>query len=361
MEKTVLQSINIKHELEAIKPWINREMERIIPRQITEDWMKLTLGPAAYKYDIQTLQEEFAVPVWDFLDRGGKRWRPALMLWSCGSVQGKIEDALMFTPLPELIHTGTLIADDVEDKSEVRRGKPAIHVLYGLDTAVNNSGALYFLPQVLLYRNMGHLSAEKRLALFEVIGEEMFRASMGQAMDIHWHNHKRYDLTEEHYLQMCAYKTGVLARMSAKIGVILGNGSLEQINVLGKFAESIGVGFQIQDDILNLFPASQEWGKAVGDDITEGKRTILVLRALQLAPAKEKEELIQILKSHTRNEFEIIRAIEIIKKTGAVEYSLKRAEDIVIESWRNVENQLAESVFKQKLKALAEFVVQRKV
>ncbi|MDO8427978.1 MAG: polyprenyl synthetase family protein [Candidatus Diapherotrites archaeon] len=354
-------SVDIKHELKKLKPKIDQEMQKILPKKISNAWLNTALGKPVYKYHSETITEEVSKPIWDLLNRGGKRWRPALMIWCCTAVGGTEKKALPFTPIPEMVHNGTLVADDIEDGSEVRRGKPALHKLFGMDTAINDSNTLYFLPMIPVYRNLKKLSEKQQVQIYNVFVEEMLRVSLGQAMDIHWHKGKKTNLSEEHYLQMCLCKTGVLARMSAMIGGILGNGTKKQINALGEFAQSIGVGFQIQDDILNLVPESGEWGKTIGEDITEGKRTLLVLRALKKLNEKERKELIEILNSHTRFPNEIKRGIDLIQKTDAIEYAKGKAEEIVLGSWKKVDKELKESKAKQKLKALAEYSVQRKI
>ena len=354
-------SVNIKEELEKLKPKIDRELGKVIPRKITEKWLAHALGKPVYKYDTQTLTDEVSKPIWDFLDRGGKRWRPALLVWACQAVGGMEKQALPFTPIPELVHTGTIVADDIQDSSDMRRGKPAMHKLFGVDTAINDSNSLYFLPLISVYRNSHKLSEKQRVQMYDVYAEEMLRVSMGQAMDIHWHKGMKNNLTEDHYLQMCLCKTGVLARMSAMIGAVVGSGTQKQIQALGVFAQNIGVGFQIQDDILNLVPEDQKWGKEVGEDITEGKRSLMVLYALQHLDQHGKKELIGILNAHTKVPKEIQRAIQLFQSTGAMEYSKAKAEEIVLGSWKNLDKQLKESHAKKKLKALAVCVVLRRM
>ena len=342
------------------KPLVERELEKVLPRKASEKWLRNAAGKADYSYDSATISREFNKPVWEFLDRGGKRWRPVLMLSACKAVGGKESDALTFAPLPELVHEGTIIVDDIEDGAEVRRGKRAMHLLTGIDTAINNGNALYFLPLMLLYRNSRKLSDKKRLKIFELYGEEMLRLSLGQAMDIHWHKGKGR-VKERDYLQMCAYKTGVLARLSAKMGGILGNGTGRQIDALGKFAESLGVGFQIQDDILNIAPASGKWGKRVGEDICEGKRTLLVLHALRHLSRKDAKTLLGILNSHAKSPAKIKKAIELIEGAGSIDYARAKAGRIVAESWRRLDRVLPENEGKKELEAFAKFMVGREI
>jgi len=352
--------MNVMDLLGEKKKLVGREMEKVLPRRATKEWLAHALGKADFNSDECTINEEFNKPVWEFLDRGGKRWRPVLMLSSCKAVGGKESAALPFTPLPELIHNGTIIVDDVEDSAEMRRGKKPMHLLSGVDTAINNGNALYFAPLVLLYRNSHGLSDKKRNEIYDLYAEEMLRVSIGQAMDIHWHKGAK-KVSEASYLQMCVYKTGVLARFSAKLGGILGGGKKAEIEALGKFGEALGIGFQIQDDILNIAPTSEEWGKEVGEDISEGKRTLLVLRAFQELNEKEAGELAGILNSHSKKRKDIERAIVLIKKTDAIDYAGKKADSIVGESWKKLEKLLPPSEGKEELRAFTEFAVKRDI
>ena len=259
-----------------------------------------------------------------------------------------------------IVTHNTVMADDIEDSSTERRGRPCTHLLYGTDIALNDSNIMYFLPTVLLYRNK-KLSPGQKEKIYDLFAEEMMRVSIGQAMDIYWHRHQSVKVSEANYLQMCAYKTGVLARFSAKLGAVLGNASEKQVEALGKFGESLGVAFQIQDDILNLKPESGEWGKEVGDDIQEGKKTLLVIHALANAPKEKAKRLLEILERHSSGKKEIEEAIAIIGAAGSFGYAKEKALEIVEKSWAEAEKVLPESAAKGKLRAFAFFAVKRKV
>ena len=180
-------------------------------------------------------------------------------------------------------------------------------------------------------------------------------------MDIWWHSGKGKDPNTQQYLQMCAFKTGTLARLSAKIAALVCGATAEQANTIGRFAESIGVAFQIQDDILNL--VGEKFGelKGVGEDIHEGKRTLMVLHCLQNAPADKAARLTEILNSHPDDQTVINEAIEIIKSTNSIEHAKQQARDIVKAAWANVQSALPETDAKLKLKAFADYLVEREL
>ncbi len=352
--------MNIKQYLKEKKPLIDKEIEKVFPRKITKEWLEFALGKASFAYDAETISKSMAEPIWEYLDRGGKRWRPALCLLACEAVGGREEQALPFAPLIELVHEGTIMADDVQDDSKKRRGKPCTHLLYGIDIATNDSDALYFIGLIALYRNTRQLPAEKRNKIYDLYSEELLRVCTGQAMDILWHKGKKADIAEQEYLQMVVYKTGVLARFAAKLGAILGNASGEQIEALGKFGESLGIGFQIQDDILELTGGKFQKGKGrAGGDIHEGKRTLLVIKTLERADEKDRKRLIEILDSHPTDEKIIGEAVEIIKKYGAIEYAQKKAEEVVEAAWKKIDSMLNDSNAKKLLGELADYSIKR--
>ena len=354
--------MEIKEYLKEKKPLIDKEIERQFPRKITKEWLEFALGKASFAYDADTVSKSMSEPIWEYLDRGGKRWRPALCLLACEAVGGKEEDALPFVPLVELVHNGTIMIDDIEDDSKERRGKPCTHILYGMDIACNDSNALYFIGLIALYRNTPTLDLETKSKLYDLYSEELLRVCTGQSMDILWHKGNKADITEQEYLQMVVYKTGVLARFAAKMGAILGNSSQEQVDALGHFAEAIGIGFQIQDDILELTNEEFKKGKgSVGGDIHEGKRSLLVIKTLENASNEDKKRLLEILDSHTENEKEIEEAIAILEKYEAIDYAKEKAKSVVEAAWKEIDGRLEDSEAKKTLRSLADYCTKREI
>jgi len=336
----------------------NQELAKLIPKQINEKDLIKFLGAPDFDFDLVASQKAIVTPLWDFLDRGGKRWRPALMLLSCQAVGGNKKQVLPFLPIPELVHNGTIVVDDVEDSSRLRRGKPALHLVYGVDVAINVGNAMYYLPLVSLFENK-ELSFETKEKIYRIYSLEMIRLSFGQAMDIQWHNGGT-NVTEKKYLQMCSYKTGSLARMAAKLGAIIGGASEEQTNALGEFATCIGVAFQIQDDILNIKP-ELNWGKETGDDINEGKRTLMVIHAFSILPKEKKKRLEQILDSSDNSKQEIKEAISILESTDSINYAKFFLREFVSKKWATLEEILPDSESKTLLKEFADYVIKRSI
>lgn len=354
--------MDIEKFLEETAPLIDKAIEKYIPRKFTKDAVLFKINPPMYSYTLEPLNKAIADPIWDMLDRGGKRWRPALFLLICEALDKKSDYCLDLSIIPEVIHNGTLVIDDIEDSSELRRGKPCTYKIFQTDIAVNSGNAMYYLPLLPLMVQRAKVSVEVQRDVYEVYVQEMINLSMGQAMDIAWHRGiaNADELSEEDYLQMCAYKTGTLARMAAKMAAVLAGANKPLVEKLGHFAESIGVAFQMQDDILDL--TGQEFAKkkgGVGQDITEGKRSLMVIYTLKKANGSDKKRLIEILNMHTSDQKFRNEAIVLMQTYGAMEYVKQTAEKMVKESWSETEKLLPTPAAKEKLKAFAEFLITR--
>ena len=357
--------MNIERFLERNATLIDEAIEKYIPRKMSKKAFLFKFDPPRYAYNVETLNKTISDPIWEFLDRGGKRWRPSLFLLVCEVLGQNPKKFVDFAIIPEVIHNGTLMIDDIEDASEYRRGKPSSYKIYGLDVAINAGNAMYYLPLLPLIENRDKIPPQKLNTVYEIYVQEMSNLSLGQAMDIAWHRSlaNADEISEKDFLQMCAYKTGTLARMAAKIAAVLAGASEELVEKVGRFAESIGVAFQIQDDVLDLTGKEgfAEKKGGVGLDITEGKRSLTVIHTLNVARVKDAKRLVEILKMHSSSQKLRDEAIAIMQRYGSIEYAKQFAKGLVQESWREVERLLPASEAKEKLKAFAEFLIERKI
>ena len=361
-QKRGIVSVDTEKFLEQTAPLIDKAIEKYIPRKFTKNAILFKVNPPSRSCSVEALDKAIAEPIWEILDRGGKRWRPALFLLVCEALSKKANDYLDFAIIPEVIHNGTLIIDDIEDSSELRRGKPCTYKIFGLDIAVNAGNTMYYLPLLPLMAKRNQISSETLRDIYEVYVQEMINLSMGQAMDIAWHKGiaNADGVGEDDYLQMCAYKTGTLARMAARLAAVLAGAEPALVEKLGRYAESIGVAFQMQDDVLDLTGkefAEKKGGR--GQDITEGKRTLMVIYTLRKATAADRKRLIEILNMHTSDQRLRDEAIAIMEKYNAIEHVKQTASQIVTDSWNDAEKLLPVSEAKEKLKAFAEFLIKR--
>jgi octaprenyl-diphosphate synthase len=244
--------------------------------------------------------------------------------------------AFPLTPLVELPHNASLIHDDIEDNSDERRGKPAVHLLYGNDVAINSGAFLYFLSLSCISGSGFSVGEKKRL--FETWGLYMRRLHLGQVMDISWHNDFLSLPEIPEYERMCRLKTGCLARLAAVLGVYCAEHSLNTKSSenleenLGEAAEKLGVGFQILDDVKNLTTGIP--GKKRGDDIVEGKKSLPILLYLHRCPEKREfvAQCFRAARSAGPAVPEIEELIGALEAEGVLEEALQRGKNLINES-----------------------------
>jgi geranylgeranyl diphosphate synthase type I len=343
-------------------PVVDDAIAEVLPREIDEQYLTEFFGPASYQYDPETLQRALADPVWELLDRGGKRWRPVVFLSLVEGFGEDPEEYLPYAAIPEILHTGTILVDDVEDEAAMRRGEPAIHHRYGADVALNAGNALYFLPLKIVTRNPGDLDAETRLAVYEMLTHELNRTHLGQGTDICWHNAGSVDVSVEEYLEMCACKTGCLGRIVARLAALVTGQPEARERSVARYAETMSVAFQIGDDILDVehsLGEAGEFGKAFGNDIREGKKTLLVLHALETAPEETARRLREILAADENTDEEILEAIDILQRTDSVGYARERALDLAAEARAHLDDADIAPEQAEELAAFTRFVVER--
>jgi len=293
------------------------------------------------------LAASLVMPGWDLVNRGGKRWRPLLMLLAAESIAGEsgMETALPLTPLVEFPHNASLIHDDIEDNSDQRRGKPAVHLLYGMDTAINSGSFMYFLPLACLDTLPENHGLKQ--TIWAAWASHMRGLHLGQAMDISWHRDFNSLPGLDEYDRMCRLKTGCLARLAAVLGVYAGAFAVGQYstglsfnknkahslaNLFGSAAEQLGVGFQILDDVKNLTAGVP--GKKRGDDIVEGKKSLPVLLYLHRYPEKREfaARCFAAARSQRLDAPEVEEFITALGSAGVLEEALLKGRKYIEES-----------------------------
>ena len=293
--------------------------------------------------------------IWDFLDRGGKRFRPALCMLSCSAVGGRETHALPAAVSIELFHNFTLIHDDMEDGSEMRRGKPCLHITYGIPLAINAGDGLFMMVSEPLLRMK---DAEKAMAAQRILHRAFVAVLEGQAMELDWIRRNEWKLTEDDYSQMVGGKTAALIAAACESGAYLGGATPRERKALADFGYAIGVAFQIQDDVLNLIGDEAKYKKEIGGDIREGKRTLMVIHCLSKAVDVDRKALMDILSSGKADESETLEAILLLKKYKSITYAQKKSREIV-KTAKSGLGVLKNSASKKKLLALADFLIER--
>lgn len=319
---------------------VDRELDKLVSRNIT---------PAPLAQATRHL-----------LFAGGKRLRPCLVMLSCEAVGGRTKDVVEAAAAIELLHTFTLIHDDIMDHDELRRNVKTVHVLWGDPIAIVAGDALFAKVFEALARNVRKLRVDGRRAaeVFSVVSGASFEICRGQTQDLLLSQSD--EVSEPEYLEMIAGKTGALTEASTKVGALLGGGSSSQVERLGRYGRFIGMAFQIRDDVLGVLGEEKKFGKPIGSDIQEGKRTLLVIRALETLGPRDRRILLGILGKKDATRAEVKRAVQLLRKSGAIEYASRKAEGMVAEAKRALAP-LPESKPKKVLFRMADFVIQREI
>ncbi len=227
--------------------------------------------------------QELYAPIRYTLSMGGKRIRPVLTLMATEMFGGDIDMAIYPAIGLETFHNFTLLHDDLMDHADVRRNQPTVHIKWGANAAILSGDAMQIIASDLVCMAPSkHL--REALQLFNKTALEICE---GQQYDMEFE--QREDVTKKEYLEMIRLKTAVLLGCALKMGALLADASPEDANLLYTFGEKIGLAFQLKDDLLDVYADQSKFGKKIGGDILNNKKTYLLLNALEKADAKQKE------------------------------------------------------------------------
>ena len=286
---------------------------------------------------------------------GGKRMRPAMVIVSAGAVGGNKEKAVPFAAAIEYIHNFTLIHDDLMDGDEMRRGMVTSHVKYGMPTAILAGDAL-FAKAFDIIAGLD-VSSDVMRKVLKVTSVAVWDLARGQQMDVN--NENGEEVSMEEYIETIRLKTSVLFAAGAAGGALIGGANDKVVKAVHSYAMSLGVAFQMFDDVLGIVGDPKVTGKSAGNDIRKGKSTVMVTHALKnISDPKVLKEFRSILGDLKASEEKIQRAREILESTGSIKYAVTLAEDYVKEAMAKLDI-LPESKDKEFMLALAEFAMKR--
>jgi geranylgeranyl diphosphate synthase, type II len=266
------------------------------------------LGLLIRKKDPASLYE----PAQYVLDAGGKRIRPLLVMLACEAVGGTAKQALNAAVAIEVLHNFTLVHDDIMDNAAARRGRPTVHTKWDNNVAILTGDALVAVAYQVLLKTKTPAIAH----VADLFTDGVIEVCEGQAYDKVFE--LRRDVTLDEYMLMIAKKTGKLVSISSEIGAVIGGGSPQHVKTLRQYGELIGRAFQIQDDLLDVVADEKTFGKTIGGDIVEGKKTFLLLKALECAEGKDRQMLQSVIRHSGTDGSNVGRVREIYHRTGAL-------------------------------------------
>lgn len=378
--------------LTSIRPRVEKELDAGLPIPISQRHLQ-EAEPAACNSIVADLNTYLYQPLRGFSATGGKRVRPALVLLATQAVHGNIEAALPVACAIEDFQSAALIHDDIADKSELRRGEPCLYRRLGTGLAINvGDAALVHTIGRICHGNA--YDETTRLRLIDALISMQEHTLEGQALDLGWTQENRWDITPDEYLFMATSKTAYYsAAYPLLCGAIVGRGTVEQRSALEAFGLKAGLAFQLQDDLLNLVGNAKTQGKDFRSDITEGKRTLLVVKAIEVllanaegnAESNTKEssakdnaggnaksstpsvaaakasykKLISLLSSKTNDPILLEEAVELIVSTGAVDDVRTYAQTLIAEAKGYLEEAPFDAEARDTLLSMADFFVNR--
>ncbi|HEC34617.1 MAG TPA: polyprenyl synthetase family protein [Chloroflexi bacterium] len=250
----------------------------------------------------------------------GKRLRPAFCLLTCEACGGDWEQALPAAAAVELLHSFSLIHDDIEDGDTTRRGRPAVWALWGVPQAINAGDALYALAHVALLRLADRgLAAETVIAALQLFNRACLRLTEGQFMDIRFESQE--NVSTNAYLLMVEGKTTALLAASCELGALVADAPLLQREHMRAFGHHLGLAFQIQDDLLGIWGDPQVTGKPVGSDLLRRKKTLPIVHGLQRS-----EPLRALLAQADLSSDDVDRAVELLEDVGSRAFATHEAQ-----------------------------------
>lgn len=291
-------------------------------------------GETARRAAISYLPETphyLVAPAAEYLGRGGKGLRPALCLATCEAFGGTVDEALPSAAALELLHTAFLVHDDIEDASELRRGKPTLHLSYGRALAINAGDGLAVFALGALRDNqpkLGRRLAERVWSEFDFMAR---RTVEGQATELGWQRDGRIELTPDDYLDLIMQKTcWYTTVLPLRLGALIGRKRAVDLEEMVRFGFFLGAAFQIRDDVLNLTGSADVYGKESLGDLREGKRSLILLHLLAAAERADRErvELYLACDAGNRSEAVIGEILAMMRDYGSIAFADEFARGI---------------------------------
>ena len=292
------------------------------------------------------------------IDAGGKRFRPFLVLKSCKLVGGNVDDALATASSLEMLHTFTLLHDDIMDQDEKRRGVPSVHTEWGVPVAIVAGDLLFakVYETITKFTDTKNVNPKRILQVVREISEATIVLCEGQTRDMMFENKETVSETE--YFKMIEGKTAALFEASARCGGLLGGANKSQVKRLGEFGFYAGIAFQVIDDVLALTADEKVLKKPVGNDVREGKRTLIVVYALEKASQRQRKQILETLGNKDSSTEQIKETIRLIESLGAIRYAKKLAYRYIKKAKKAL-SRFPDSEDKEDLISLADLIFAR--
>jgi geranylgeranyl diphosphate synthase type II len=286
-----------------------------------------------------------------FLGLGGKRVRPLICLMGNELFNEIGNDAFNVSAAIELFHNFTLIHDDIMDAAPLRRGMPTVHTKYNESTALLAGDVM----MIVSYDYLNKISTQYLHRILHLFNRTAKEVCEGQQMDMDFEKHETVSPVD--YIRMIELKTSVLLAASVQMGAILGGASEHNCGHLYEFGRNLGIAFQVQDDYLDAFGDPAKFGKDIGGDIRQNKKTFLLIHALETAGEGQKAELLQLMKDNPTDKVE--KVLGIFHACNVDDWAKQLKQQYFDKALHHLDEVAVTSTRKKPLRQLAEFLIQR--
>lgn len=295
-------------------------------------------------------------PIDYILQLGGKRIRPILTLIAADIFSGDYKDALPAALAVEVFHNFTLVHDDIMDDAPLRRGNKTVHEKWNINTGILSGDAML----ILAYQYFENYEPKVFQKLAQLFSKTALEVCDGQQLDVDFET--RNDVTIDEYIKMITLKTSVLVAAALKMGAIVAKADEEQAQHLYNYGLNLGIAFQLQDDYLDTFGDPESFGKQVGGDIIENKKTFLYLKALEVSNTTDKESLLALYNGKQKNNSDKVATVSsIFKDNNIPQETFKLIEYYTNKSFENLNHLQISKQQKEGLRAFGENLMSRKV
>lgn len=293
-------------------------------------------------------------PIEYILGLGGKRMRPVLTLMAAEVFDADHELALPAAMAVEVFHNFSLVHDDIMDDAPLRRGEVTVHEKWNINTGILSGDAML----ILAYQYFEQYDPNVFVALAKLFSKTALEVCEGQQWDVDFETRK--DVTIPEYLKMIEYKTAVLVAAAMKMGAIVAKTSEKEADLIYDFGLNLGLAFQLQDDYLDAFGDPETFGKQVGGDIIENKKTYLYLKALEFADVSDKQRLLDLFESQIEdNSVKIEQAKTIFVASGADKITQEAIEEYTLKAFSTLDKMTIENDKKEILRSFGQNLMQR--
>lgn len=273
-----------------------KELQQLISDEINREIIELNKTDPKNLYD----------PIGYTLSMGGKRLRPVMVLLACNLFTVKVAKALPAALAIEVFHNFTLLHDDIMDQADMRRNSPTVHKKYNTNIAILSGDAM----SIMAYNYLQKSDTENMGSMIQLFTQTALEVCEGQQLDMDFETRMNVSIPE--YLNMIRLKTAVLLACSLKMGALAANAPKKIANLLYAFGLDLGIAFQLQDDLLDVFADQEKFGKKIGGDIISNKKTFLLLKAFELSDQNTKKELLKWIGNSKYDDQEKIGAVKLI-------------------------------------------------